>query len=388
MANNVFTPRSRSSFIRWWWSLDRVSLITIIGLVLFGIVMVATASPSVAQRIDLPEYHFLKRHALFLAPTMAAIFLIPITPLQHVWKISLTLLIGAITGILITLIHGEEIKGATRWFRLFGFSIQPSEFLKPAFIVFCAWLLAKQRREDTFPGFISAFTLYGICAILLLMQPDFGMFFLITCVFGMQIFLIGCPLRYVTILLALGLIAVTSLYFTFDHVHDRINTFLFPETQDTYQIDRSKEAFINGGLIGTGLGQGDIKNRVPDIHADFIFTAIGEEMGFLFTAIFVVILALLFHRLLVRFTRSESLFIMISGSSLVFMLILQSFIHIGSTLMLIPSKGMTLPLISYGGSSLVAIGITFGLILALSKDLNDDRKKRQTWRHLTRKKDI
>lgn len=381
---NILTPRSEKPLIRWWWSLDRLSFGILIALAIFGVVMVWTASPSVATRIGLDSNHFLFRHIMFLIPSMAAMVGLAWLKPKEAWRFATVLYAVAFIGVIMTLVHGDEIKGAMRWVRLFGFSIQPSEFIKPAFILLSAWFLSRQKLQKDFPGIMIALGLYGVTAAVLLMQPDFGMFFLLSCVFGMQIFLSGCPLRYIAVLGMIGVVGIGLVYMTFDHVQSRIDRFLFPEGADTYQIDRSKEAFMNGGLLGTGPGQGTVKNQVPDVHSDFIFTAMGEEWGFVFTTFVVGLYAFLFYRLFTRFARSESLFIVLGGGGLTFMLVVQCFIHMGSTLQLIPAKGMTLPLISYGGSSLIAVGVSLGLILALSRGIVDDRK-RATWRHLTKK---
>lgn len=356
-----------------------------LALAVFGVVMVGTASPSVATRIGLDGHHFLLRHVLFLMPALFSIFVLAwLNRPRDIWRFA-TLLYGvAFIGVVLTLTQGAEIKGAMRWIRVFGFSVQPSEFLKPGFILLSAWFLSKQKLQEEFPGVIIALGLYAITAAVLLMQPDFGMFFLISCVFAMQIFLAGCPLRFIMMLGGIGLVGLFLAYAGLDHVQSRIDRFLFPQGGDTYQVDRSREAFMNGGMLGMGPGQGMVKNQVPDVHSDFIFTAMGEEWGFVFTALVVGLFAWLFYRFFTRFARSESLFVMLGGGGLTFMLVMQCFIHMGSTLNLIPAKGMTLPLISYGGSSLISIGMTFGLMLALSRGIVDDRK-RATWRHLTRK---
>lgn len=381
---NILSPRSDNPFVRWWLSIDRLTLMIVVALALFGVVMVGTASPSVANRIGLESYHFLMRHILFLCPAMVLMFVTAWFQPQNIWRLATILYAMAFLGVLLSLVSGTEIKGATRWIRVAGFSVQPSEFLKPAFVVLSAWLLSKQKLQDHFPGILIALGLYAVTVGVLILQPDFGMFFLVSTVFGMQIFLAGCPLRYVVILGGIGILGVVMAYATLSHVQSRIDRFLFPEGADTYQIDRSKEAFMNGGFVGTGPGQGTVKNQVPDIHSDFIFTAIGEELGFLLTSIIVGVFGYVFYRLFSRFARSESVFVILAGSGLVFMLVVQCFIHMGSTLQLIPAKGMTLPLISYGGSSLIAVGITFGLILALSRGINDTKNK-SSWRHLKKR---
>lgn len=302
---NTLNPRSNSAFIRWWWSVDRLSLGLLLILSLFGVVMVGTAGPSVATRIGLDANHFLFRHVLFLCPALVAMIGLAWLKPKGIWRFATILYGVALLGVLMTLIHGDEIKGAMRWIRLFGFSIQPSEFIKPAFILLSAWFLSKQKLQTQFPGVMIALVFYALTAALLLMQPDFGMFFLISCVFGMQIFLAGCPLRYVVVLGLIGVVGIGLAYIGLDHVQSRIDRFLFPEGADTYQIDRSKEAFMNGGFLGAGPGQGTVKNQVPDVHADFIFTAVGEEWGFLFTSLFVGLFAFIFYRFFTRFSRSN-----------------------------------------------------------------------------------
>jgi len=378
---NLLTPRSDNVLIRWWLSIDRLSLVLMLGLVVFGVVMVATASPSVAMRIGLGEYHFLIRHMIFLVPAIICLFGLSFVSPQWIARLAIIILIGAAIGMVWSIVSGSEIKGATRWIRLFGFSIQPSEFLKPSFVLCAAYLLAQQKTNMDRPYLFYALALYGTSLILLILQPDFGMAFLISCVFAMQIFLLGCPLRYIVMIGGMFVVGVFLAYMTLGHVQSRIDRFLDPKGMDTYQVDKSKQAFQNGFIIGQGPGQGDVKNTVPDIHSDFIFTAMGEEWGFMFTSIFVLMMGALYYRLFLRFSRSESQFTMIAGAALVFMMAVQSFIHMGSTLALIPAKGMTLPFISYGGSSLIATGMTFGLILALSRYIPDNQN-RSGWRHL------
>lgn len=382
----LLTPRSDNNLIAWWWSLDRVVLACILILAMFGIVMVGTASPSVAVRIGLDGYHFLYRHIMLLLPALVLLIGMSWLDLRTVWRFASIMFGAAALGVVMTLIGGMAIKGATRWIHIMGFSLQPSEFLKPAFIILSAWFLGKQKTDTDFPGVIIALGLYALTVGLLILQPDFGMTFLVSVVFAAQIFLAGCPLRYIIILGLIGIAGIGLAYISLDHVQSRIDRFLMPQSGDSYQVDRSMEAFMNGGLIGTGPGQGVVKLQIPDVHSDFIFSAIGEEWGFLFTALLVGLFAFLFYRLLRRISRSDSIFVMLAGSGLVIMLVIQCIVHMGSALRLLPAKGMTLPLISYGGSSLMAVGISFGLILALTRGITDG-KASGGWRHL-RKKDF
>lgn len=383
---DFLTPRGNSKIMAWWWSLDRVSFACILALAAFGVVMVATASPSVATRIGLDGFVFLRKHLFFLAISLGALVTVSWAKPTMIWRGATILFVLAWCGVVATLVGGMEIKGATRWISIFGFSVQPSEFLKLSFIVLAAFFLSKQRQDDQFPGVIVALGLYGITALSLILQPDFGMTFLISLVFAGMIFLAGCPLRYIFMLAGIGVSGIVLAYFSLSHVQSRVDRFLFPKTGDNYQIDRSLEAFMNGGFIGTGPGQGTVKLQLPDVHADFIFSAVGEEWGFVFTALLVGVFAYLYYRMMNRLSRSESLFALLAGSGLVMMLAIQTFIHMGSALRLLPAKGMTLPMVSYGGSSLVVVGISFGLILALSRGMIDHRR-RSHWRQL-RQKDI
>jgi len=383
---SFMTPRSNNRLVTWWWSIDRVALVGMLILALVGIVMVGTASPAVAVRIGLEGYHFLSRHLVFLALALALMMVTACLNLRWVWRLSCILFAVSVIGVIATLVYGTEIKGATRWIRVFNLSVQPSEFLKPAFIVVSAWILGKQKSNPDFPGAVVVLGIYAVTAGLLVLQPDFGMTFLLSLVFATQIFLAGCPLRYVIIIGMVGVVGVLLGYAMLDHVRDRIDRFLVPESGDTYQVDRSQEAFMNGGIVGMGLGQGTAKLQIPDVHSDFIFSAVGEEWGFVFTALLIGLYVFLFYRLLGRISRSDSIFVMLGGSGLVIMLVVQCVVHMGSTLRLLPTKGMTLPFISYGGSSLIAVGISFGFILALSRAI-PDKKPGSGWRHL-RKKDF
>lgn len=382
--SDFLSPRSDSRFISWWWSIDRTSLACIAILALFGVVMVGTASPSVASRIGVGDYHFLKNHIMFLVAAAGTMIAATMLRPQHIWRMATLLFVIAWTGVIMTLVSGIEIKGATRWIYLFGFSLQPSELLKPAFIVLAAFFLSKQKQDEDFPGVIIAVCLFIMTIGVLILQPDFGMTFLVSAIFAAQIFLAGCPLRWVFLIGGIGIAGIFLAYISLGHVQSRIDRFLSPESGDNYQIDRSLEAFMNGGALGAGPGQGTVKLQLPDVHADFIFSAIGEEWGFVFTALLVGVYAFVFYRLLARFARSESLFVMLGGGGLVLMLAIQCVVHMGSALRLLPAKGMTLPLISYGGSSLLTVGISFGLILALSRGITEHRRQ-NGWRTLVRK---
>jgi len=352
---------------QWWWTIDRWGLTAVFAMILFGIVLVTAASPSVAVRIGLEPFHFVYRHLIFLIPTILLIFGISLMNRRMLWRLSSLMFAGSILLIMATLIFGDEVKGASRWIYLFGFSLQPSEFLKPAYAVTGAWLIAKQHQNENFPGVKIATGLLLLGLTLLLMQPDLGMSIVLASIWGVHIFLSGLSFVFIIALILFGCIALIMAYLFFPHVSSRINRFLDPASGDNYQINNSLSAFQNGGLFGTGPGQGEIKTRLPDAHADFIFSVAGEELGLIMTLMLVGLFAFFVIRCINRVLHNRDLFVILATGGLVTQFALQSLIHMGSSLRLLPAKGMTLPFISYGGSSLLALGISTGLLLALTR---------------------
>jgi len=245
--------------------------------------------------------------------------------------------------------------------------VQPSELAKPAFLVISAWLMARRKELSGFPGNILAMVLFGLMAGLLILQPDLGMAVVFSVSWGAQVFLAGFPLRLIALLIALGVIGLLTAYFTLSHVYDRVNDFLFPGSGDTHQIDASIEAFQSGGLAGVGLGQGHIKSYLPDSHADFIFAVAAEELGFVFILIIMFLYAYILWRGFNLIIDNSDAFVVLSVGGILSMFGIQAFIHMGSSLNLLPTKGMTLPFISYGGSSLLSTGLSAGIILGLTR---------------------
>ncbi len=370
----LFSRLDHSFLGQWWWTVDRTLLSIFLILAALGVVMVTTASPQVAEHLHLGRFHFLKRHLIILIPALCMMLGLSMLSRRQIWRMASLLFIGAVLGMILVLITGTEIKGAQRWIRVLGFSLQPSEFIKPAFIIVAAWMMALQKEgmEDRvslkkFNGnWISAF-LYLIVITLLLLQPDLGMTVVTTVVFSTQIFLAGLPFRYIIWFGVLGVLGMIAAYFSFGHVQSRIDRFLDPASGDNYQVERSLEAFQNGGLMGTGPGQGVVKLKLPDGHADFIFAVAGEEMGIFFVLILMILFGYVVYRGLNRLMHHNDMFSVLAVGGLLTMFGLQAFIHMGSSLRLLPTKGMTLPFISYGGSSLLAICISMGVVLALTK---------------------
>lgn len=367
MSAALFSRTDKSPLGRWWWTVDRGLLAALFTLIVFGIVLVTAASPPVAERIGLDQFHFIKRHLFFLAPTVVVMLGVSFLELKTLWRLSTIVLAGGIVAMIMVLLMGDATKGAQRWIYIFGFSLQPSEFVKPAFAIVAAWMMARQKDMQGFPGDKIAFGLFAVIVTLLLLQPDFGMTMVTTAIYGTQIFLAGLPWIFLLVFLGGALILGVSAYFLLDHVHSRVDRFLNPESGDTYQVQKSLEAFKEGGLIGTGPGQGTVKLNIPDAHSDFIFSVAGEELGLVFVAILVALFAFIFLRGFNRISDSNNMFVILATSGLLVMFGFQAFIHMASSVSLIPTKGMTLPFVSYGGSSLVAMGMAMGMVLSLTR---------------------
>lgn len=367
-----FSRTDHSILGRWWWTVDRWTLAVIIAIALIGVVLIQAASPAVANRIGLTTFHFIERHLIMLLPSLAIMVGVSLLTPRGVRRLAVLLFGGAIFGVVLTLFIGEEIKGATRWIHVPGLSsVQPSEFLKPAFAVISAWMFSLHRTPGPtgahFPGIQVNCGLYAMIVLLLMSQPDLGQTFVITSIFFGQFFLAGLPIVLVASMVVLGMGGLVSAYFLFPHVQKRIDGFLNPQAGENYQVEKSMEAFANGGIWGTGPGQGRVKMAIPDAHADFIFSVAGEELGLVVCAVIIVLFAIVVIRSFNRAAKDQSLFVMLAATGLAMQFGLQALINMGSALHLMPTKGMTLPFISYGGSSLIALGIGTGMLLALTR---------------------
>lgn len=363
----MFARTDKSLAGQWWWTVDRGMLSAFMALAVIGIGLVATASPPVAERIGVGYYHFLIRHVIILGPAVLLTLGLSMLGRTQVRRLAALIFIGSLLGLVAVLYVGDDIKGARRWIHMFGFSLQPSEFIKPAFAIVAAWMMSMQKEKPGFRGNAVTAGLYILTVTLLIMQPDFGMTFLVTSIWAAQIFLAGFPFRLLILLLILGVGGIFAAYQTLDHVRSRIDRYLDPGSGDSYQIDKSLEAFQNGGIFGTGPGQGTVKMSLPDGHADFIFSVAGEEMGIIFVLTIIGIYGFILLRGYNRLMDSSDMFVVLAVGGLLTVLGLQATVHMGSSLHLLPTKGMTLPFISYGGSSLLSTGMTAGMILALTR---------------------
>lgn len=344
---------------------DKVLLYGAFVLILFGIFLTLAASPAVAERNHIGAFHFIYRQFVFLVPAVIAMIGTAMLSVQHIRRLALFILVGGVLCVIGVLLFGAEIKGARRWLNVMGIGLQPSEFVKPAFAVVCAWFLASGRLMRRFPGYRLAIGLYVIIGGLLFLQPDIGMLLTISAIFGVELFLSGIPMVLVGVLGAAFTALVPIAYFCFDHVRGRIDRFLNPEAGEAYQVEKSLETLQNAGWFGKGPGEGIVKYELPDAHTDFILAVSAEEFGFILTVVLVAAFAVILLRGFWLIRRENNYFCQIAVAGLLTQIAFQAIVNMGSTLNLLPTKGMTLPFISYGGSSLVSIGLAFGMILGL-----------------------
>lgn len=366
---------------RWWWTVDRYTLLALALLIGVGAVLVTASSPSVAERIGADRFYFVKRQMIFLVLSCAVMFGISLLNEVQVRRLAVLGFLGSMLLMLALPLVGTEIKGATRWVYIGGMSIQPSEFMKPCMAVVMAWIFSEGLKTPGFPGYRVACAVYGFVVLLLLAQPDFGMAVTVSVVFGAQFFLAGLPFIWVIAMCVLAVVGVFGAYHFFHHVQERIDRFLDPSSGDNYQVAKSLEAFQNGGILGQGPGEGRVKLHLPDSHTDFVFAVAGEEFGMILCLMIIALFGFIVLRGFARVWKGRDMFIMLSVVGLLTQFGIQSVINMGVAVNMLPAKGMTLPFISYGGSSLMAIALGMGMVLALTRlrygyrnDMDNGRK--------------
>ena len=354
---------------RWWWTVDRWTLGAVGMLIGFGYIMMLAASPAVAERIGSSRDIFILKQVFFLAAAGAIVVAVSLLSPRSIRRVAIVGCIIALALTAATMLVGVEIKGARRWISLPGLSVQPSEFLKPCFAIVVAWLISEGRRSPRFPGKSLAIGTFLVIALLLKSQPDVGMLAVITAVFFVQLYINGLNLFLVAGAVVSFGFAGVGAYMFFPHVQKRVENFLHPgnTTGSDYQPHTALEAFGNGGLLGRGPGEGRVKDILPDAHADFVFAVAGEEFGLILCMIIIAVFAFIVLRGLLWLLKEQDLFVVLSCTGLVTGFGLQAFINMASSLQLIPTKGMTLPLISYGGSSALAVALGMGMLLALTR---------------------
>ena len=363
----MFARIDQRPVARWWWTVDRWTLGALLLLLGFGAVMSMAASPAVAERLGYAPLHFAERQLAVMPFALAIMFGVSLLPPRTVRRVAFVGFAIAFALLALTFVIGTEIKGARRWINLPGVSIQPSEFVKPTFAIVAAWLFAEQKDRPGFPGNVISIALFLPLIAMLIKQPDLGMAVVVAAVWFAQFFMAGLRLYWAAAGAIAGFTGLAGAYLWLPHVTSRINRFLDPAAGDHYQVNRSLEAFANGGLWGRGPGEGTIKDVLPDAHADFVFAVAGEEFGLLVCLAIVVVFAFIVLRGLSRLLQEGNLFVLLAATGLLIQFGLQAAINMASTVHLIPTKGMTLPFLSYGGSSMLALAFGMGMMLALTR---------------------
>ena len=356
----------RGAVANWWWTIDRWFLAAFLVLMVLGIVLSFAASPAVAERIGLEEFHFVSRQIVYMLPAVGAMLAVSFLDDRQIRRLALAMLLVSLALMVAALFVGVEVKGSRRWISLLGVSVQPSEFMKPAFVVICAWLFAEHARQPDIPGNLFATILLVLVVVLLVAQPDLGQTMLVLGTWAAMFFMAGMPWLWIGLLGAVGAVGAVGAYSFFPHVAGRIDRFWTGEG-DNFQTEMGREAIVRGGWFGQGPGEGTIKRVLPDSHTDFIFSVAGEEFGIVLCLLLVALFAFIVLRGLTIALKEHDDFTRFSVAGLVILFGFQSIINIGVNLQLLPAKGMTLPFISYGGSSLVAMAISMGMVLALTR---------------------
>ena len=358
--------RADNSFVgKWWWSVDRVTLMGLAVLLGVGYVLALAAMPGFSTRLSDPHTIAMIKQILFLGMGGGVMVALSMLNLRQVklTALGMGIVFFLLTGF--TLVHGTDVDGAHRWLALPGITMQPSEFLRPAYIIVSGWCIAEARRTPGFPGKRAALGVFLLTAMMLKMQPDIGMTFLFTMIVLAQFYLDGLDMKWLAMAGVLFLLAAIYAFLFITHVHTRVMMFINPPPGS--QAQTALQAFGNGGVWGRGPGEGQVKNWLPDARADFVFAVAGEEFGLFFCACIILVFAAIVLRAMVRLLAENNLFVMLAGGGLVIAFGLQAFVNMASALSLIPTKGMTLPFISYGGSSALATSIQMGFLLALTR---------------------
>ncbi|MCK6105505.1 MULTISPECIES: putative peptidoglycan glycosyltransferase FtsW [unclassified Brevundimonas] len=365
----AFSRNDQSLIARWFWTVDRGLLGAALALMALGVSLSFASSPAaiLADESITDPFHYSWRMMVFAGVGLTVMLTTSLMSPRGVRRIAVLALFGAIVVMAALPFIGDTVKGAARWVNLGPFSLQPSEFAKPGLIVFAAWMFAEAQKGQGVPGVTIAFGFYALTVCLLLIQPDIGQTLLITTTFMAVFFMAGVPFKWMAVLASAGMAGLVSLYFVFGHMRDRLSRFFSPETTDTHQIDSASEAIRAGGLLGRGVGEGVMKRHVPDLHTDFIYSVGAEEFGLVLSLIMIGLYAFIVVRGMRRAMKLTDPFEQTAAAGLFMLIGLQACINVAVNLNLIPTKGMTLPFISYGGSSMLAMGLTMGFALALTR---------------------
>jgi cell division protein FtsW len=357
----------RSALANWWWTIDRWILAAVAALMVSGLVLTMAGSPPVAERLGLSTFHFVHRQVLFLIPSVAVLVAASFLSPRQVRRVALFVFLVSMALIVVALLYGHDIKGSRRWI----FGVQPSEFLKPAFVVLVAWAFSEAGNRRDVPANILAVLLLLVTIVPLILQPDFGQTMLVSLVWAALLIMTGLHWFWVAGIGGAGLGATLLAYKLVPHVRARVLKFIDPGAgggmADTFQVDTALDSFLSGGWFGKGPGEGTIKRILPDAHTDFIFAVTGEEFGVLACLLIAAIFAFIVVRGLFIAARNEDPFCRFAAAGLVILFGLQSAINMAVNVHLIPAKGMTLPFISCGGSSLISLGLAIGFLIAVMR---------------------
>lgn len=365
-SNNVFDRRYLNAIKKWWIDIDKINFVIVLGIIIFGLMMTASSGSAIAKRINVDKFFFLKKQMFFAMIALCLLVVISFLDQERIKIFSLIGLGVSIILLVLVLLFGSEAKGARRWISFAGFTLQPSEFAKTFFVVFNAFLLQKFYHEKWSVKYGVSAGLYFIIVALLILQPDFGMTLIFTALWAAQLFLSGLPLFLISVLGVVAAVGGIGAYLAFPHIRDRIAKFT-DSGEKNYQVERSLDAFVNGSFFGEGPGNGVVKKFIPDAHTDFVFAVVGEEYGIFSCAMIIIVFAYLITRIVKRALEEEDLFTYLALCGLMMQFTMQVIVNVGVSLRLFPTKGMTLPFISYGGSSMMSMAICFGLILAFTK---------------------
>lgn len=353
---------------RWWWSVDRVILTALLALMVSGVVLLMAGGPPVADRLGLSAFHFVNRQAVYLVLALGVLLATSFLSPRQVRRAALLLFVVSLAMVIGTLLFGVEIKGSRRWLTLGPLgSIQPSEFMKPAFVVLAAWAFSESTRRPDVPATLIAFLLLPVAIVPLILQPDFGQTVLITLVWCGLFFVAGIHWFWVLGLGGAGAFGIFLAYELIPHVRGRIERFMDKGSGDTFQVDTALESFASGGWLGKGPGEGTVKRILPDAHTDFIFAVTAEEFGIVVCIALVALFATVVLRSMLVAQRSEDGFVRLAVTGLAMLFGIQAAINMMVNLHMLPAKGMTLPFVSYGGSSLISLALGTGFLLALTR---------------------
>jgi cell division protein FtsW len=358
----------RTPFGEWWWTVDKLTLAATGALMLAGVVLSLAASPPVASRLGLDPFYFVNRHILYLVPAIAVMLAVSFLSPRQIRRLAVVVFVVSLVMVALTPVFGDEIKGARRWLIVFGVNIQPSEFLKPAFVILVAWLFGESAKRADMPANTMSLVMLLMVVTLLVLQPDFGQTMLVVLVWSALFFMAGMRVVWVFGMAGMAGAGLVAAYYTVPHVARRIQHFLNPASGDTFNIDIATESFMRGGWFGRGPGEGTVKRILPESHTDFVFAVAAEEFGVVLCLVLVALYAFIVIRALVRAMRNDDPFTRFAAAGLAILFGSQAAINIAVNIHLIPAKGMTLPFISYGGSSMISLTYTMGMLLALTRE--------------------